>query len=209
MMPAETSWTPGPVLGQFPLEHRGADSTTATPAMDADCFDSMVNRHISVVRGLLHNMLRHQADAEDALQETLLQAFSHFRQLRTASSFRPWLLQIAINEARKLLRLRAARRQDRSIDPPTDERDSPPREVADRRENPAEAWERRELHEFVRRKMAQLPGAYRDVLLLCDVENANTETAAKLLGVSKARVRTTLYRARARLREDLAPVSTP
>jgi DNA-directed RNA polymerase specialized sigma24 family protein len=41
--------------------------------------------------------------------------------------------------------------------------------------------------------------------VLCDLEDASADAAAKLLGVSKARVRTTIQRARAKLREDLAP----
>jgi len=51
-----------------------------------------------------------------------------------------------------------------------------------------------------------LPARERDVLILCDVEDVPSAAAAKRLGLSKARARAALHRARARLREDLAPL---
>ena len=55
----------------------------------------------------------------------------------------------------------------------------------------------------------EVAGTRRDVLVLCDIGGATSPVAAKMLGVSKARVRTTLYRARAKLREELGPILEP
>ena len=175
---------------------------------DASGFLQAANPHLPVVRGMIRGILRHDADAEDALQETLLQAFSNRHQLRVMECFRPWLVQIAINEARKLRRRQASQRVACSIDQTAGDLGSlPPREIPDPRENPSEMSERKQLHAFLRRKIDMLPETYRDVLILCDIENLSAAAAAKVLGVSKARVRTTIYRARTKLREDLAPLA--
>src|SRR5215831_11389989 len=48
---------------------------------DGHTFVEMSTPHLPAIRGLLRSMLRHDADAEDALQETLLQALSNWHQL--------------------------------------------------------------------------------------------------------------------------------
>src|SRR5690242_7635513 len=84
------------------LECQSGPAATA-PETDADTFVEMSTPHLPAIRGLLRGMLHHDADAEDALQETLFQALSNWHQLRSQESFRPWLIQIARNEARKML----------------------------------------------------------------------------------------------------------
>jgi RNA polymerase sigma-70 factor, ECF subfamily len=79
-------------------------------------------------------------------------------------------------------------------------------EAPDPRENPSELLEHRELDAFVTRTLATLPARERDVVVLCDIEDFPSAAAAKRLGLSKARTRAALHRARVRLREDLAPL---
>ena len=171
--------------------------------MDEGVFFETAFSHLPVVRGLVRNMLRHDADAEDALQETLLQAFSKRHQLRVPESLRPWLIQIAINEARKLRRNESTRLTS-SLDQPAGDAEHPAREIPDPCENPSQMLERSEIHALVRREIAKLPEPDREVLVLCDIEGFCAEAAARRLGISKARVRTSLQRARAKLREGLA-----
>ncbi len=58
---------------------------------------------------------------------------------------------------------------------------------------------------LVREKIAQLPEDYRNVLLLRDIEQVDTQTAADSLGISSGAVKTRLHRARQALRELLDP----
>jgi len=175
-------------------------------AADADYFLQLSTPHLVTIRGLIRRILQHEADVEDALQETLLQAFCNRHQLRTLESLRPWLIQIGINQARRMLRHRACRLARYSIDHTGDDHEFLAKETPDPRESPSELLQRREVRTLIKQKFANLPARARDVLVLCDLEDASADAAAKLLGVSKARVRTTLQRARAKLREDLAPL---
>src|SRR5215467_7706745 len=75
------------------------DASCGESPTDSELFLQLSTPHIPVVRGLLRSMLHNDAD-----QETLLQAFSKWHQLRMHESFRPWIIQIAMNEARKIFR---------------------------------------------------------------------------------------------------------
>lgn len=46
------------------------------------------------------------ADAEDAVQETALKAYEHFRKLKNPEAFRPWIFKILVNCCKRHLRKR-------------------------------------------------------------------------------------------------------
>lgn len=187
------------------LECQSGPAETAAET-DTHTFVEMSTPHLPAIRGLLRGMLHHHADAEDALQETLLQALSNWHQLRSRGSFRPWLIQIALNEARKMLHRKPWWLVQRVTGDSADNPECFPREAPDPRENPAELLEHREIDAVITRTLATLPARERDVLVLCDIEDFPSAAAAKRLGISKARARAALHRARATLREDLAPL---
>ncbi len=55
------------------------------------------------------------------------------------------------------------------------------------------------------RSIDQLPESYRNVLLLRDIEELDTEETAEAMGISPGAVKTRLHRARQALRGLLAP----
>jgi RNA polymerase sigma-70 factor (ECF subfamily) len=63
-------------------------------------FEELLRPHVEVALRLALAMLRSHADAEDAVQESVTQAWRKIRQLRDAGSFRPWFLAIVANRCR-------------------------------------------------------------------------------------------------------------
>jgi RNA polymerase sigma-70 factor, ECF subfamily len=185
------------------------DTSCGESPTDSELFLQLSTPHIPVVRGLLRSMLHNDADAEDAFQETLLQAFSKWHQLRMHESFRPWIIQIAMNEARKILRCKPWWLAQYAFDQPLHDGECFLEETPDSRESPSELLEHAEIRALLKRTIAKLPTRERDVLVLCDIGGATSPVAAKMLGVSKARVRTLLCRARANLRQELGPILEP
>ena len=173
---------------------------------DSELFLKLSTPHMPVVRGLLRSMLHNDADAEDAFQETLLHAFASRRQLRIDDSFRPWIIRIAVNEARKILRCKPCLLARYSADQPLQKGECFVAETRDTCETPSELLEHCEINALLKRTIAKLPAGERDVLLLCGIGGTTSAVAAKMLGVSRARVRTTLARVRAKLREELGPI---
>lgn len=77
--------------------------------MTVDDFEQLLLRHRSAVERFVRFQIRHPADAEDVLQETLTAALRGFPQLREQESFRPWLIGIARNKCHDFLRRKYAR----------------------------------------------------------------------------------------------------
>jgi len=78
-------------------------------------------------------------------------------------------------------------------------------DLADWREIPSEAVERRELRDALARALAELKPQYREVFMLRDVEKRSIAETAELLGVTAATVKMRLLRARLQMRDALAP----
>jgi RNA polymerase sigma-70 factor (ECF subfamily) len=139
------------------------------------------------------SVLRQREDAEDVAQEAFAKAYRSFRQLRDRSALRAWLVRMVWRLA--LDRQRSNRR--RSIRE-TDHIDrSPPGpttvdEVA-ARERAAQLWA----------AIDALPDKLRLVIVLAGIEGHDVREVARLLGLPDGTVKSRLFLARQRLKEEL------
>jgi RNA polymerase sigma-70 factor (ECF subfamily) len=154
---------------------------------------------------LLLSLLRNEAEAEDAAQETAIKVYRNLGSFRGESQFRTWVLTIARNEG--LARLRKAKnRPEDSLDAMSEDAgDFTPAVLTSWREVPAEALERKEVRALIRQAMDCLPEKYRNVMLLRDIEEMAVRETAAVLGISEAAVKVQLHRARAMMQRALAP----
>jgi len=139
-------------------------------------------------------------DAEEVAQETLLKVFESFEQLREPEHVRAWVFRIARNAC--LMQRR------KSVFAPQHElsmEDLPPgSEIEDAAVRPADGQlEAGELRALLDRVIAELPPAYRPVVLLRDLEELSTEETAEILDLSTDVVKTRLHRARVAMRQKL------
>ena len=155
---------------------------------------------------LLLSILKNEAEAEDAAQETVVKVYLNLHLFRGESQFRTWVLSIARIEGLGRIRKLGSRRED-SLEAGTDEQtgDYTPAILTSWREIPAEALEQKELAAILRRAIAGLPEIYRNVVLLRDIEEMDIRETATALGVSEGAVKVRLHRARALLQRELAP----
>jgi RNA polymerase sigma-70 factor (ECF subfamily) len=155
---------------------------------------------------LLHSLLRNEAEAEDAAQETAIKVYLNLHSYRGDSQFRTWVLSIARNEGLGRLRKQATRRED-SLDAESDEQtgDYTPAILTSWREIPSDAVEQRELATILRQAVDGLPEIYRNVVLLRDIEEMDGKETADALGITEGAVKVRLHRARALLQRALAP----
>lgn len=153
-----------------------------------------------------YSILENEHDAEDVAQETVLKALKNLPSFRGEAKFGTWLVSIAINEARARLRHDRVLKFD-SIDAGQEDENGEfvPALITDWREVPSEALERKELCELLRSALESLPGMYREVLVLRDVQEFNIADTAAMLGVNEGVVKTRLLRARLMMQTILAP----
>src|SRR5215471_497056 len=175
-------------------------------AGETELFHELIRPYERMVYLTILTMVRNEAEAEDAAQEVMINAFRHLKSFRGDAKFSTWLVTIAMNEARQRLRRSKANVQE-SLDEEKEERegDFTPAVLTDWREIPSEALEKKEMRQKLREAVEQLPPIYREVLVLRDLEELNQEETASALGISVTLVKVRLHRARMMLQKLLAP----
>jgi RNA polymerase sigma-70 factor (ECF subfamily) len=72
-------------------------------AGDLNAFETLVSRYERRIWALAKQMLQHDQDAEDVVQDTFLTALEHLHALRHGERFGAWLKQIAVRLAYRVL----------------------------------------------------------------------------------------------------------
>ena len=151
-------------------------------------------------------ILKNDAEAEDALQDAYIAAYSHIGGFRADAALSTWLTRIVINEC--LARMRRHKRDNVVVPFAATEHNDPDQEGPivpdDKSDSPETATLRGELRRLLERRIDELPVAFRTVFLLREVEELNVEETAACLSIPEPTVRTRLFRARALLRDALA-----
>jgi len=174
----------------------------AAKAGDAAAFEELVNRYERKIFRLTMNITRNREDAEDAMQDAFMKAYSHLDRFHEDSRFYTWLVRIAANEA--LMRLRKRRPNQFSLDEPIEsEDDFVPQQIEDWKPSPEQRFAQTEMRDILRSVIEELQPDFRIVFLLRDVEGLSTEETAAAVGISEAAVKSRLLRARLKLRQKL------
>jgi RNA polymerase sigma-70 factor (ECF subfamily) len=154
--------------------------------------------------------LRARANPSDLVQETFLQACRHFEQFRGQSpqELLGWLRRILAHSVARLsekqlqARKRDARREI-SLEqlPPGNEGEPLRARLVSPGSSPSTQAQRREVSEQVAGQLALLPEAYRDVLVLRNLEGLAFDEVARRMGRSPGAVRVLWLRALEQLRQ--------
>jgi RNA polymerase sigma-70 factor, ECF subfamily len=159
---------------------------------DEDAFNELYRRHQTPVYRYLLRMSGSEAVAEDVVQEVFLAL------IRGARGYNPSdgpLGSYLFGMARNML-LRRWRSE-----PATEEPDD---SAAAPDGDPLEGLTQAESVEQLRRALLSLPPHYRDVVVLCELEEMSYMRAAEMMGVPVGTVRSRLSRARAMLLERMS-----
>ena len=171
---------------------------------DDDAIRLLTRRYNQRLFRIARGIVRNDAEAEDVVQETYVRAFTRLDLFRGESAFGTWLVRIAMNDA--LGRVRARRRM---IDfSPNGEASITPHILhfpdASRVRDPESAVAHDEIRRLLERSIDALPDGFRLVFIAREVEGLSVDDTASLLGLRPETVKTRVFRARARLRRDLA-----
>ena len=159
-----------------------------------ESFSALMDRHMDGVRRRINGLVRNTSDAEDVAQEVQLKVWLNLSSFRSDSSFRTWMVRIAINES--LQWHRSAKRRSQWD---AEELDG----LTASTESAFQAYARKEAANTVRRAMEQLPSQFHQIVVLRDLAGLTTKEAAKSLNSSPQLVKTRLFRARKLLAKTL------
>jgi len=153
-----------------------------------ECFSVLMNRHKAVVRKCIGRMINNRSDVEDLVQDTFLKAWSRLSTFRFEANFRTWIIRVAMNEVLRSYR----RRQCRPFCSVSVNLET----FRSSCESPDEALARLEALRTVRSAIAGLPKKYREILILCELQQLTGKEAARRLESSLSSTKTRLFRAR-------------
>ena len=151
-------------------------------------------------------LTKNPADAEDLVQETYLKGYKAFNSFKDGTNLRAWLFRILTNSF-----INAYRKKQRSFD----EQEVEDIEAfntlssADYSSNThlgisaEDALFERLTDDEIQTAIDSLPGTYKDVVLLADVQGFSYKEIAEILDVPDGTVMSRLHRARAKLKDLL------
>ena len=163
-------------------------------------FGVLCERHAKKVFRVIYRIMRNREDAEDAVQDCLLNAFAHVNDFDARSQFATWLTRIAINAALAKLRQNHWKREIPMNEP------NPPcelewhSEIQDEAPDPEETYRLRERREILNTAILGLRPRARRVVELHQMQEHSVEETAQVLGISTAAVKAGMFHARAALR---------
>ncbi|GGT02882.1 RNA polymerase sigma factor [Streptomyces chromofuscus] len=174
-------------------KRQGSDALLTRAVGDPAAFTPLVEQFSRDLHGYFAR--RAPGAADDLLSEAWLQAFAARRTFDASrGSARGWLFGVARNVLAGHIR-RAER-----VTATTDPVEVDPWQAVDQRLDAAA------LAPELRRALADLPAAERELLLLVSWEELTPAEAAAVVGIPAGTARSRLHRARGRLRAHLAPI---
>lgn len=168
-------------------------------------FGELCQRHSAHILRVVKRIARNNEDAEDALQEATLKAFTYLPQFDGRSRFSTWFTRIAINEALMILRKDRVRRGVSINVAGEFSTDRFCQDIAD----PAPAidmmFAAHEKIAAVKKAIHQLRPSLRTVIEIRCLRECSMEETALALGVSLAAAKGRLFHSRAQLRKRMIP----
>jgi RNA polymerase sigma-70 factor, ECF subfamily len=181
-------------------EQEVASLVEAAQKGDRKAFDRIIGLFHEDVFRLIYYRTRSRMDAEDLEQEVFLQAFRSLSRLKDVGRFRSWLFTIAVNRVRdfhrkkRLLTFLGFSGSEQEAELPEKEADGDP--------NALDQLLRREFWSEVEKLSGKFSSAEREVFFLRFVDDLNLREIADVLKKSESAVKTHLYRALKKFKDD-------
>jgi RNA polymerase sigma-70 factor, ECF subfamily len=190
----QSAWTPLRTVGSGTGFSQG-DQAVAE-------FEELALPMVNSVYNLARWLARNDPDAEDLVQETYLKAFRSFASFQPGTNFRAWIFKILRNTFLNSCPLR-----ERRLMIGLESEDQVPPAFANRTTPESLLIESSSIA-TIRGAIEELPAIYREVILMCDVEDASYRESAEILSIPIGTVMSRLSRARRLVREALRPSET-
>jgi RNA polymerase sigma-70 factor (ECF subfamily) len=172
-------------------------------ARDADAFRAIMRTHNRRLYRIARSILRNNADAEDAVQEAYVSAYTNLASYRGEGSLKGWLSRIVINESLGRMRQRHS-----TVDLTELEQQQSQAQIIKfpqptPNDDPERTMAQRQIIHLVEQATDNLPEAFRLVFVTRVIEGMSIEETSELLGIKPETVKPRLHRARRLVRDQL------
>jgi RNA polymerase sigma-70 factor (ECF subfamily) len=165
----------------------------------SDSFEELAIPLFDQLYNFAHWLTRNREEAEDLVQETYARALKGFPSFELGTNFRAWMYRILRNT---FLTSRTGLKVTMTV-PLDNEEDGP--ELAVESDTPETILFERSNRELLQKAIDDLPEYFREIILLCEVEEMSYQEIAETLSIPIGTVMSRLSRARKTLRVSLRP----
>jgi RNA polymerase sigma-70 factor (ECF subfamily) len=163
----------------------------------SDSFEGLAMPLFDQLYNFAHWLTQNREEAEDLVQETYAKALKGFSSFQLGTNFRAWMYRILRNT---FLTSRTGLKATMTV--PLDPEEEG-RELAVESDTPETILFERSNHELLQNAIGELPVNFREILLLCEVEEMSYQDIAETLSIPIGTVMSRLSRARKMLRDRL------
>lgn len=173
-----------------------------------EAFAQLIGRYSAPIYSLVLRSLRDPADAADVTQDVFVKVFRHIGGFNSNSTLRTWIYRIALHEISNQRRWWTRhKRQETPLDAPVDASELDSVTLADllpsSGASPLECCCSGEVRARVAAALQSVPEAFRQVVVLREIEGFGYEEIADMLQINLGTVKSRLTRGRAALRLEL------
>lgn len=171
---------------------------------DNAAFEELVKRNQAKIYNLGLKLLGNKEDAADLLQETFINAYYALPKFEGKSAFSTWLYRIATNNA--FMKMRKKKIPLARFETPNSDSGQQGfySYVPDWSNDPRAHLKNEELKMLIEKSVEALPGKYKTIFVLHDIEGFSTEEISKMLDLSVPAVKSRIHRSRMFLRDKLS-----
>src|ERR1700733_2127001 len=169
--------------------------------LQLDSFEELATPLFDQLYNFAHWLTQNRDEAEDLVQETYVKALKGFSSFQLGTNFRAWIYRILRNT---FLTSRKGLKVTMTVPLDFDEEEDGP-EPGIERDTPETLLLARSSHELLQKAIEELPVHFREILLLCEVEEMSYQEISETLAVPIGTVMSRLSRARRTLRNQLRP----
>lgn len=170
----------------------------------AQAFEALCEGHIPKLFKTALRVTRNRQDAEDAVQDSLMRAFTKIKDFQGRSSFSTWLTRIVINSALMIRRKNANSRVVSTDESGPSGKASLSLQIPDPTPNPEQSYVERERKRTLRKAIARLRPRLRAVVEIGQLQELSIKETARILDISVVAAKARLFHGRAVLRKSAA-----
>lgn len=165
-------------------------------------FDILVQRYQNPLMNYIFRFTGNREDAADLLQDAFIRVYSKKHLYKTIARFSTWVYTIAGNLARSELR-RGHRKYLTPIDRKWNDGEEYSIPLPDRDPLPDRSADKNIVFDRIQDALVQIPEAFRDAVVLRDIQELSYEEIAEITGMPIGTVKSRINRGRQQLQEIL------
>ena len=174
---------------------------------EKELYEILVRRNNQKLYRVIRSYLKDEAEIEDIMQNSYINAFTKLYQFKLEASFSTWLIRIGINES--LARLKEKGKVFHLNELSNKFNTNTILEIPDKRQlNPQDRMIRKEAKELLENAIDHLDVKYKIVYMMKEVEEMSLKEIAIALDLTLSNVKVRLHRAKEMLKNELYELSS-